>query len=65
MRYGNHHVGWGLFFFTLGFYLVEAAVENLFDLWVVKHGFLDLSAGVLVVEGDGFAGSWKDREGSL
>lgn len=38
-------------------------MENSFDLWVIKHGFLDLPAGVLVVEGDGFAGSWKDRRG--
>ena len=38
-------------------------MENLFDLRVVKHGFLDLPAGVLVVEGEGFAGSWKRQRG--
>ena len=44
---------------------MEAAVENFLDFGVVKHSFLDLPAGVLVVEGDGFAGGWKHREGSL
>lgn len=38
-------------------YLVEAAVENAFDLLLIKSGFLDLSSGVLVVECDCFAGS--------
>ena len=48
-----------------GPYLVEAAVENFLDFRVVKHRFLDLPAGVLVVEGDCLAGGWKHREGSL
>ena len=52
-------------FSNKGRYLVEAAVENFLDFRVVKHRFLDLPAGVLVVEGDGFAGGWKHREGSL
>lgn len=38
-------------------YLVEAAVENSFDFLLIKGGFLDLPASVLVVECDRFAGS--------
>lgn len=32
-------------------------MENPFDLLLVESGLLDLSSGVLVVEGDRFAGS--------
>lgn len=38
-------------------YLVEAAMENALHLLLVKAGSLDLSAGVLVVECECFAGS--------
>lgn len=38
-------------------YLVEAAMENALQLLLVKTGSLDLSAGVLVVERECFAGS--------
>lgn len=38
-------------------YLVEAAMENALHLLLVKAGSLDLSAGVLVVERECFAGS--------
>lgn len=36
---------------------MEAAVENALHLLLIKAGPLDLAAGVLVVEGEGFAGS--------
>ncbi len=38
-------------------YLVEASMENALHLLLIKHGSLDLSSGVLVVESDCFAGS--------
>lgn len=38
-------------------YLVEAAVENLFYLLLIKRGSLDVSSGVFVVECDCFTGS--------
>lgn len=38
-------------------YLVEAAMENALHSRLVKAGFLDLSAGVLVIERECFAGS--------
>lgn len=38
-------------------YLVEAAVENALHLLLIEAGALDLAAGVLVVEGECFAGS--------
>lgn len=42
-------------------YLVEAPVENPLHLLVVERGSLDLSSGVLVVERDCFAGSWREK----
>lgn len=36
-------------------------MENAFHLLLIKSGFLDLSSGVLVVECDCFAGSWKEK----
>ena len=42
-------------------YLVEAPMENLLHFILIKRGFLDLSSGVLVVERDCFAGSWKEK----
>lgn len=38
-------------------YLVEAPMENTLHLLLIKHGSLDLSSGVLIVERDCFAGS--------
>lgn len=40
---------------------MEATMENSLHLLLVKHRFLDLSSGVLVVERDCFAGSCKEE----